>query len=340
MVNSEERIAGLLNWGYTPIAADFIATAALGSGYFLNRQARSAIGSNSSVLDMTDRLRRQKFASVRVLNGGTKLYQLISRRLYEALGEPAANYNRVHSPATWKNRVMGLDVTLKHSQDGPHLLTSTERLNAFSPQIVPVAHLPHKGCVVFPDRFPVWQSGDCWTFAYIDSGMTTPNYFARWLSLHSRLFAALDSFRVLYCAQYPELEPRIRGMFEAAMLRDRPQDYDPQIIETIRYFGMRADEENARWNAFSVDRVVQYRKLQEHYSWPKIEALYRAWKQTGDSAVIRASTSGNHPISTSAVLFEADFLTTDYSGFGQPKGVFSRDDDRGGPTVEPTPHLP
>ena len=128
-----ERVTALQDFGYTEREAAFLLTAALHGGYFLRRQYLSAIGTQSggNAAALIDKLLALKHASVAVGCNNTKLYHLCARPFYAALGEEDNRNRRERPRFAIKNRLMGLDFVLGHSEN-TYLVTEREKVDFFT----------------------------------------------------------------------------------------------------------------------------------------------------------------------------------------------------------------
>src|SRR4051812_30844485 len=112
-MTNEERISGLMSWGYTEREAKFIVLAALTSGYFLRRQYCERRG--KAAASFIDKLNRQGHCKTIFLQGDRRLYHISYTPLYEVIGD-RENRNRRsdHYMGTIKARVMALDYILQN----------------------------------------------------------------------------------------------------------------------------------------------------------------------------------------------------------------------------------
>src|SRR3954468_19140906 len=109
-----ERATALHSFGYTPMQAEFLTSAALTAGCFLPRQYRSHRG--KAVEDLCHKVLRNGHAQPVQFAHQQKLYHIKAKGFYAALGEEE-NKNRRESDS-WRliTKVMGLDYVLQHPE--------------------------------------------------------------------------------------------------------------------------------------------------------------------------------------------------------------------------------
>ncbi len=333
-MTTSERIQSLQNYGYELDEARFLCTAALHSGYFLRRQFLLFIDGTKGWKDVAflNRLKIHRHCRVTFFRHSRMVYHLSAKPLYEALGEQDNRNRREHQPSTIKNKIMGLDYVLEHS-NSLYLATEREKLDYFvrtrniAPKDLPTRlysspHCHDPAAKHFVESYPIFLSGTAEEpaprphFCYVDEGLQTTDRFATYLNQYGRLFAALGDFHVIYAAESPRLfasAERIFQRFLASFFASEP--VNPELQRLIAYFRRRRAYEDQDFSEFDTATLIQFREEKKKFAGESYEALYTEWKSgnpsfSGDP---QARTALQH---NSRGQFSTYLLDHDYELFG------------------------
>jgi hypothetical protein len=309
LISPDERRTALGHLGYNAQESQFIALAALHSGYFLRRQYLAFAGGTKGWKDVQfiDKLRAKNHCRVSAYRHNRMVYHLSAKPLYAALNDPDNRNRREHQPATIKRRLMGLDFVLAHA-DHQYLATEREKIRYFtgslelSPEQLPTrwyespqgrdATAKH-----FVDKFPLFlalpetngasrASAPVVHFCYVDEDTQTTDGFATHLAHYRRLLTALPEFRIIYIADHSGLFETARRTFVQALGRWAEAPADPIIVQLLDYFEARAAFEARDFSTFDTARLIRFR--QEKRQFAPYEALYSTWQAGGKAAVCTA----------------------------------------------------
>ena len=231
-LTNEERIEAIRRFGYSEREAAFLCLAALHGGYFLQRQYCGFLGKEggraASGLVQTTLAKDHARASTYL--GHVSIYHVCARPFYAALGQTDNRNRRERQPLTIKNRLMGLDFVLAHSEQ-QYLATQQEKVTYFRRLGIECSALPTKlyyagnggGATArhFVEKYPVFLPTDATTggtsmvsFCFVDEGLLTVSRFETFLAQYRPLFALLDRFQVVYVAATPRLFSAAERAFE------------------------------------------------------------------------------------------------------------------------------
>jgi hypothetical protein len=335
-MTTPERIKALQCFGYDLNEAHFICVAALHSGYFLRRQFLFFAGGTKGWKDVAflNKLRLNRHCRVTVYRHNRMVYHLSAKPLYDALGEKDNRNRREHQPSTIKNKIMGLDFVLEHSEFR-YLATENEKLDYFLRVLKLVAEdLPtrwyesprkHEATAKhFADKYPMFLSTSSGGttplvhFCYIDEGMQSTDRFETHLELYSRLFRALPDFRLIYVAQHDHLFEAAREIFEQfghplGGPTVAQQAHTQQILD---YFRMRREYKARDFSQFDTARLIRYREAKKQFSEERFEGLYEQWLLTGTAAGLINPALDSDLEETQVERFSTYVLNHDYDLFG------------------------
>ena len=337
---SLERITALRAFGYTEREAAFLLTAALHGGYFLRRQYCIAIGTQSggNAAALVDKLLTLKQASVVVGCNNTKLYHLCSRPFYATFGEEDNRNRRERPRFAIKNRLMGLDFVLGHSEN-TYLATEREKVDFFTSTLsIDRSLLPVKRFVSqqskattdrhFVDKYPMFitpsadQESPRASFCYVDEGVITGSRFGSYLRQYRALFLALAKFNLIYVSASDRLfqpaERDFRHFLAGLESTGNGATAEDQEVRLVEYFRARALYESQHLDSFDRARLIQLRNDRERFSGASFEALYNTWKIGGEAAILQNPKAlPPNRISVQAT-FSTHVLKQDYDFFGSP----------------------
>jgi hypothetical protein len=335
-----ERVTALQAFGYTEREAAFLSTAALHGGYFLRRQYLSAIGTQSggNAAALIDKLLTLKHASVAVGCNNSKLYHLYSRPFYATLGEEDNRNRRERPPFAIKNRLMGLDFVLGHSEN-TYLATEREKVDFFTGRLgIDRSQLPIKRFTsqqskaitdrFFVDKYPIFitpgddRKAPQASFCYVDEGVITGSRFGSYLRQYRALFLALAKFNLIYVSASDRLfqaaERDFRHFVAGLESTANGTEAEGQEVRMVEYFEARALYESQRLDSFDRARLIQLRNDRERFSGSRFEALYQTWKTGGEAAILPNSKAPQPNRISIPATFSTHLLKQDFQFFGSP----------------------
>jgi hypothetical protein len=276
-----DHTAAIQEFGYTAREAEFIALAALHSGYFLRRQYSPRRGKLGDTL--CKKIIACEHGTARAYGSGTHLYHIHSKPLYRALGQEDNRHRKNQDSFHLRGKVMGLDYVLLHP--GVRFLpTEQDKLDYFAREIgLPLRLLPTKtyrgtdGSTTarfFVDKYPVAvrPTGGV-QFCYIDDGVFTAPSFPTWLDQYAPLIRSLKGACITYIATNEAAFPGALKEF----VKQFPETPGGLPLEMLEYFQLRQGIEKAGVAGRSQDVLDAYRKAARKFSEARHETLYRSW---------------------------------------------------------------
>ena len=313
MTLEPDHTAAIQEFGYTAREAEFIALAALHSGYFLRRQYSPRRGKLGEML--CRKIVAQKHATARQYGGGTHLYHIHSKPLYRALGQEDNRHRKNQDSYHLRGKVMGLDYVLLHP--GLRFLpTEDDKLRYFTGQLgISRGLLPTKTyqgidgtktARFFVDKYPIWMlpgAGVC--FCYIDDGVFTAPSFPTWMEQYAPLIRAVEGAVVTYIATseaaFPVARKEFLNRFPATGVGIPP--------EMLEYFWLRRDMEKVGIAGRTQEVLDVYRKAGRRFSEPRHDVLYRSWLEEREL-----------PAPVSSIRLDTFLLPFCYRFFGSVSG--------------------
>lgn len=305
-----EQVAAIQQFGYTRREAEFIALAALHSGYFLRRQVCPKRGKLANTL--CRKVLAREHARATVYGRNTHLYHLFAKPLYVALGQDDNRHRRPHDPFYLRAKVMGLDYVLAHP--GYRFLPTEQEKIAWFCQVRGIAQqaLPIKVYTgkdrsqterYFVDKYPVRidpQSGKM-AFCYLDDGVYTPPGFGTWLRQYTALIHALREAEVIYVATSEAAFASARREF-AKQFPEAGGCFAPELLA---YFELRRDFEQRGPTGRSQDVLDKFRRLSRRYAEERFQRQYSAWREAKSGSDVG-----------SQIVFSTYILPHSYAFFG------------------------
>ncbi len=300
-MTDSERIENLKSFGYTNREAEFLALAALHSGYFLRRQYCSSINRKlgKAADGFISKLRRERHIREVDLRYRRKAYSLCSKVLFEALGEPDNRNRREHDAHTIKARLMGLDYVLGR-RDVRWFPTEADKVGLFSGELgIERGHLPvwsysskdrqRTTLRWFVDKPPIFIRPHEGTvhFCFVDPGYRTTDAFASFLRNYRSLFARLASFEVIYIASFAGAVESAGRLFDRFVSSAAKALQDPIATELLTYFHDRNEHATSGLTAFDQPRLDRYRESRKRFAGARFDHLFERWKRSGDGAIQR-----------------------------------------------------
>jgi hypothetical protein len=329
-----ERVQALMRYGYTAREAAFLCQAALHGGYFLRRQychfLRKGVGGTAHA--MIEKALVRNHAKVSTLEHNAHVYHLCRRPFYEALGQGENRNRRERQPLTIKNRLMGFDFVLTHS-DYRFLATEQEKVAYFSGTLgIAISCLPTKeyrsprtGALTaryFVDKYPIFLSGTpaVVSFCFVDEGAASLAGFETYLDQYTGLFTALSCFELIYVAGSQALFQPAAQVFERFVCRLRmaagAEPTDPLLRRMLDHFAARSLFETNQLSSFDRDKLIRLRREQREFSGSQHEALYERWKDGGEPLVRQILGIERPAPAAICGRFSTHLLEYDYGFFG------------------------
>ncbi len=328
------RVQAVMRLGYTEREATFLRVVALHGGFFVRRQYcqfidREAGGTDAALIE---KLISKRHGTVVMGCGNANIYHVSARTFYAVLGEEDNRNRRTRPPVAIKNKLMGLDFVLSHS-DCRFLATEDEKVGHFESLGIERAALPAKmfrspngrdeTLRYFVDKYPIFipaesSSAPLVSFCFIDEGVITTGRFETYLKQYSRLFARLPSFNLIYVATWETEFELAQKAFQNFVSREAQrrsgQLSDADRERLLRHFENRRLFETGQ--ALDRIRLLRLRDEREQFSARPFQALYDCWKASGEAA-IRAKLAQQTPVvDASRVHFSTFKLSHNYEIFG------------------------
>jgi hypothetical protein len=293
---SISRVSTLRDYGLTQRQREFLVTVMVHSGCFLERQycefTGTVRGQNSR--EFMARLVTRGF--VRAIEPGPvrrgRLYHVHHKPLYEAIGQADNRNRRLHTIGRMVERVMILDAVLS---DRRHWWLSSEgdkraffdlwQQTGLRPQDYP--HLAFgagstKTIRCFPDKLPIGiekQDTSRFVFIYLVN-RRLPLDFRQFLIRHAELFRCLHHWTVRLLL--PRRFKKGAALYKAAVREELWTPLNPTVSKSLETY-FRERQEQGGHLGDPPDRYIaqEFRKQ----GMPKIQALYRAWRRSGDTVL-------------------------------------------------------
>jgi hypothetical protein len=298
-MNKDQQVANLKKFGYEEREAQFLALAALHSGYFLRRQYCVFLGRRFGSADDSFVAKAIEFGHVKEidLRFHRKLYSIHSKPLFDALGEVDNRNRRLHEPQTIKGRLMGFDHVLA-TPNANWYPTETDRVSLFVDRLgIDKQHLPVRcypsrrgGAPTlrwFVDKPPIYTQGADKTvkFCFADPGYHTGDAFVSFLTDYRPLFARVERCEIIYLTCYPASSDRAHIIFNRFLSASLAAPVDPLHSDLTRYFTDRLEHETTGLAAFDHDRLNRYRDARRRFSSRRNDELFAAWSIHGERAL-------------------------------------------------------
>jgi hypothetical protein len=288
----EERRRAVELMGFTERQAGFLVTVMLHAGVCIGRQycafARLAYG--QKMHDFFQSLIARRFATVRRCgHNRARLYHIQYKPLYQAIGEANNRHRRTTTLARAIERLMLLDAVIAE-RDRMWLATEEEKLSHFtlthriSRRDLPTLTFRAEDAETdryFPDKLPIAMNGDDYTFLYLLI-RDVPVDFRTFLERHAELFRALPRWTVRLLV--PRHKTNAIPMYRSAFREQIASPLEPRLLEDLRWYfnsrrkGIRSPDE-------------RFDQAARAFNAPRFQALYRVWRERGDSVLDAALSS-------------------------------------------------
>lgn len=298
---SESRVSALAAFGFAQRQREFLVTAMVHAGCFLERQYCAFTGTvrGQNSREFVARLVARGFA--RAIEPGPvrrgRLYHLHHKPLYEAIGLPDDRNRRLQSIGRIVEKVMILDAVLSDrrcwwlSPETDKRTFFDSRGTGLRPEEYP--HIafragPRKTVRCFPDKLPIGieqeDTSRC-VFLYLVNRRISLD-FRQFLIRHHTLFLNLHTWTVRLLV--PRRFKKALALYKAALREELWTPLDPSVSRALETY-FRERKEQGGHLADPPDRHIarEFRKQ----GMAKIAALYRAWRREGDVALWRSSST-------------------------------------------------
>jgi len=337
-----EQIAPILRLGYTEPEARFLYLVATHSGYFTRRQflAYTAKSKGWSVHQFTAKVIERRHARAVEYGRQTYVYNLYSRRIYDAIDMTNLRNRRRLSKLAVHTRLLILDFVVAHS-DERYLETEAEKVRFFRDTLgLPGSVLPARvyrskqssaGSPTrhFVDRFPIYVAGPhnslslppVVTFMYCDTGDNDLFAYASHLRWYHKFLQQLPAFNFVYASPDPSKFGRASALFH------RPFGAHDEVDarHLVRYFQVRLLWETNRTSMLRRADRDFLRAGDERYQGEPFESTYRKWSTVGLSDQ-DIDTLLNRPKRRQERTFATYVLPENYNiFFAEPRPVSDRE---------------
>ncbi|MBP7619922.1 MAG: hypothetical protein KA745_03035 [Gemmatimonadales bacterium] len=300
---NRDRADALVAFGFTERQARFLVHVLLHAGVFVERQYAefAGIAHGQKTTDFLARLVARQYATPIVtgaLHRG-RLFHVHYKPLWAAIGEPDSRFRKPATLGRLIERVILLDAVLA-DRDLVWLGPSADKVRFFAseheegerlrPDEYP--HLcfgegPTKVTRYFPDKLPIGAKpyGSPHVFLYLVT-KPSPADFRAFLIRHTNLLGALHEWtvRLLFPQHLTKAIPAYR---------DAARDHlaiavAPSSVEELRWF---FHERRRLAQTPSATRDRRYMDAVKAFCGPRYSALYRAWLDGGDTALLQAEST-------------------------------------------------
>ena len=293
---SISRVAALRDGDLTPRQRTFLVTVMVHSGCFLERQycefTGTVRGQNSR--EFVARLVARGF--VRALEPGPvrrgRLYHVHHKPLYEAIGQADNRNRRLHTIGRMVERVMILDAVLGDRRcwwlspecDKRAFFDLTQQTGLRPEDYPSIAFGAGRAEVIrcFPDKLPIGiQKDDTSQFVFLDLvNRRLPVDFRQFLIRHAELFRFLHQWTVRLLL--PRRFRKAVALYKAALREELWTPLNPSVSKSLETYFRERQEQGGHLGGPSDRYIAQEFRKQ---GMPKIHALYRAWRRSGDKVL-------------------------------------------------------
>lgn len=293
----DDRVQAVAKRGFTERQARFLTIVMLHAGVCVPRQYARFCGivHGEKTRKFFAKLVRLGLASMYdCRHNRARIYHVNGRALYAAIGEAES---RLRKPVTLNHAIQRLMV-LDAAVEDPDLVwlgTAEEKtvhltmLTRIDPKELPhvvVGEGDGREARYFPDRLPIGiHLVGRGVVVYV---VTDPwlDEFRLFLERHAALLRAFPAWtlRIVVPPQWPDAARRSKLVVWNQLLTPLPQE---KLDELRWYFEqLRTHPTLSRGG----DLEGRFHKARAAFSGPRFKALYRAWKQDGEAALVNASS--------------------------------------------------
>ncbi len=272
------RIQAVVEHGFTERQARFLTLVMRHSGVCVPRQYAQAAGiaQGAKCNAFFERLVRRGHArAIECVHNRARLYQVHSKLLYHAIGEPSSRYRRPVSPRLALQRLMLLDAVLSTPAD-EWLTTPLEK----------AAALPLKPDMKLPDGLPIGVQADGRIVVLYLAPEPWPDAFRTFLRAHAPLLETVPQWtlRIVLPRRFGHAHNEYQRAVHEELESSLPAT---TIADMKRYFECRRDIHIS--GDPRADDV--FRAGHQRFDAPRFHDLYRRWTKHGDEVFSSPSSA-------------------------------------------------
>ena len=293
----DDRVAAVAKKGFTDRQARFLTTVMLHTGVCVPRQYARFCGVvyGEKTRKFFSKLVRLQYASMYdCRHNRARIYHVNQRALYAAIGEADSRFRK---PVTLNHaiqRLMVLDAIVEDpdlvwlgtaDEKAAHLLALTRIEQADLPH-VSVGEAEARTVRYFPDRLPIGihlAGRGVVVYVVIDPWL---DEFRVFLERHAALLRALPAWtlRIVVPSQFVDIAQRSKQVVWNQLLTP----FKTETMDELRWYfeQVRSHPTPSR----SDDLDERFYRARDAFSAPRFKALYRAWKQDGESVLASAAS--------------------------------------------------
>jgi hypothetical protein len=341
-LTNRERTDAIMRFGYTDREASFLCLVALHSGYFLRRQYCQFIGKEvgGTAAALIEKIAAKNHATAVAGCQNAYVYHVSARPFYAMLGQEDNRNRRKRPPVVIKNRLMGLDFVLDHPSH--HYLATEQEKVAYFTQTLGIScdDLPARlfrsptartsTARYFMDKYPLFVSGGAASvvsFCFVDEGLQTGARFESFLKEHTRLFARLNRFEVIYvygpATPFQAAESIFRKVLQSPALAQTGPVGPADVDRLITHFEERQMYDSGALEHFDRARLIRLRDDRQTYASRFFSELYSRWQTSGRAAVQRSLAAVRLASRVLEARFSTYVLRHNYDVFGTTSKVSS-----------------
>lgn len=288
---------------FTDREARFVWIVANATGYFLGKHIDLFfnIKMGKSRDKFIKKLQRKRLIKEFSFANRTRVYHLISRRLYALLEQENSRLRKAHENIYIAKRLLLLSFIIENI-DKNFLFTEQEKVKFFSEKFgISKEFLPYKIYVsnktknetirYFVDRTPIIISQNSLShhfvvsFIYLHSALNTSlSDFTTWLNLYQKLFYKLPTFNLIFLSTSNSFFEKAEGKFFKFLGKDKEEttSYEIKLIEEVkRYFELREAREEKNYKVFQGKNATWFFDNETKFKNDFIENLFKEWKENG-----------------------------------------------------------
>lgn len=298
---AQARVHALMGFRFTERQARFLVSVLQHSGVFMGRQYASCAGitHGQKVHDFVERLVAARFAtSYRVgRTGRTRMFHVHHKPLYAAIGEPDNRHRKPVAIGRGVERMMLLDAVLAHRE---LLWLGTERdkyahfvcllrgalQNDELPRLVFRKNEADQTVRYFPDKLPIGVDPETERHVFVFlAAAGSPMDFRQFLLRHAELLRALRrwTIRVLLPRERAGLQDTYAAAVYDQLAHPLPLSYRDDMLAS---FERRRD--GLPPGRIGLDPPTPGVRVPSR---PALTALYRRWREVGNTAVTPVTSS-------------------------------------------------
>jgi hypothetical protein len=299
---SISRVSALRDYGLTQRQREFLVTVMVHSGCFLERQYCEFTGTVRGQNSREFMTRMVARGFVRVILPGLlrrgRLYHVHHKPFYEAIGQADNRNRRLRTISRMVERVMILDAVLGDQrrwwlspEADKRMFFDLTRETGLRPEEYPhITFGPASRRTVrcFPDKLPIGiekEDTSRFVFLYLVN-RRTPVDFRQFLIRHRDLFANLHwwTLRLLV----PRRFRKAVALYKAAVREELWTPLNPSVSKSLETYFRERQEQGGHLTDPSDRYIAQEFRKQ---GMPRIQALYRAWRRSGDKVLWQSSST-------------------------------------------------